>query len=60
MIVNCILVALAAFVFGMALGSKVGEVAADKATYMNCSKYGQTELVDGSWLIKCEPKKEPQ
>ena len=60
MIVNYSLVALVAFVFGMALGSKSGEVAADKATYMNCSKYGQAELVDGSWLIKCEPKKEPQ
>ena len=60
MIIKYCLVALATFAFGMALGSKSGEVAADKATYMNCSKYGQAELIDGSWLIKCEPKKEPQ
>ena len=55
-----IFVALVAFVAGMVLGGKAGEVAADKATYMNCSKYGQAELVDKNWLIKCEPKKEPQ
>ena len=55
-----IFVALVAFGFGMALGSKSGEVAADKATYMNCSKYGQAELVDKNWLITCAPKKEPQ
>ena len=60
MIVNYSLVALVAFGFGMALGSKSGEVAADKATYMNCSKYGQAELVDKNWLITCAPKKEPQ
>ena len=60
MIVNYILAALVSLVAGMVLGGKAGEVAADKATYMNCSKYGQAELIDGSWLIKCEPKKEPQ
>ena len=54
------LIAAVALVAGMVLGGKAGESRADKKTYMACSKYGQAELVDGTWLIKCEPKKEPQ
>ena len=55
-----IFVALVAFVAGIVLGGKAGESAADKATYMNCSKYGQAELVDKNWLVTCSPKKDPQ